>query len=73
MYSTALMTTALVYEASKARMDFDRIFTKLEDMIEDRLPDEVPERAECTGSILCERQGVRHKADCYGKPLGLQW
>jgi hypothetical protein len=24
-------------------------------------------QADCTGDILCERQGARHKADCLGK------
>ena len=34
----------------------------------ENLPDDL-DRQPCTGDLLCQRQGVRHKAGCIGKDL----
>lgn len=49
----------------EVRHQYRRLSESVEEAIE-RLPDDRT-TAECTGNILCERIGVRHKADCLGK------
>jgi hypothetical protein len=44
-----------------------RCIESVEEAIEN-LPDEL-EKHPCTGNILCQRQGVRHKVGCIGKDL----
>lgn len=49
----------------KVRRTAVRCIESVDEAIE-RLPD-VPERHPCTGTILCQRTGSRHKAGCIGK------
>lgn len=41
---------------------------KLETFIETYMPDAKQAKA-CTGDLLCERSGVRHKAQCPGRTV----
>lgn len=81
MYSKSLFITGLTYEAMKrealnrGRLVCDKAASYAVSTVEAldrRFP---PKVAECTGDITCERQGVRHKADCLGKvePIDVFW
>lgn len=68
-----LVVTALTYEAmkrdalSRGRIVCDKAVQAAVSAVEAydrRFP---AKAAACTGDITCERQGVRHKADCLGK------
>jgi hypothetical protein len=68
MYSTALLVTAIGYEIAKDRLHPDKLFPSIEGIIERHVPDHSA-KAPCDGTILCERQGVRHKQDCIGRTV----
>lgn len=65
---TLLLATVAVYRLrSEAHHQLTRFSGWIDEAIE-KLPDDRI-KAECTGTILCERQGVRHKADCLGRTV----
>jgi hypothetical protein len=76
IYSETLLITAVGYEQSKRLVAEHR--NALWKLIEARVvafaeahDSRHNNQIECTGDILCERIGVRHKADCQGRTVDI--
>lgn len=72
IYSQSLLISVLGYERGKqlAQERSQALWTALEGRVAAFADDYDSKRrtqVECTGDILCERQGTRHKSDCQGR------
>jgi hypothetical protein len=63
----AVLVVAVTVERCKleATRTLSRFIESVDGAIEN-LPD-VPEKHPCTNSLICQREGVRHKVGCIGK------
>jgi hypothetical protein len=69
MYATKpLIYSLTAYECIRQRLQPDNLNDRINVWIEMNVPDEL-EKQPCTGDMLCQRQGVRHKANCIGKDV----
>lgn len=72
MYGKSLIITAIAYESGKretlARLNIacDRTIAQIEEWV-DAYDKKHAVATPCTGNILCERQGRRHKDGCIGR------
>lgn len=67
--SVTLLVAGVATERLKieAKRQADRIVSGYHDWIAN-LPDDTA-TAECTGNLICQREGVRHKVGCLGKTI----
>lgn len=70
--SQSLLVTAIGYEAAKRELELrsQTLWSGIEGRVAAFATEYDTKRSkqvDCTGDILCERQGTRHKADCQGR------
>lgn len=72
MYAYSLITVALCYESTKR--DITAWLSQTADQAEtavlgllEAYDAKHEKQVECTGDIMCQRTGIRHKADCMGR------
>lgn len=67
--SVALLVTGVAVERFKieCKRSAERLVEGYHEWVAN-LPDEL-EKHPCTGDIICQRQGVRHRSGCIGKDV----